>query len=201
MLQMFSHQHLQQVVVVRYISTFLNAKESLSSIKVAFSELLDNVSATNTSIIQVDGISAATLNTSEDTVTLSLSTELVSGVKDTIIIQNIADKALNVMAEAQKFEILYVVEEILISSWHFDTLKAAPNTQLVIPADSGIQKNVAAIYADGTNGSSTFVTTTSGNEITAYSGTSLNDERVTPANTMAIAIVNQTANGKECCEI
>ena len=176
----------------------LNAwAESLSSIKVAFSEPLDNVSATNTSnYTGIDGISAATLNTSEDTVTLSLSTELVSGVKDTIIIQNIADKALNVMAEAQKFEILYVVEEILISSWHFDTLKAAPNTQLVIPADSGIQKNVAAIYADGTNGSSTFVTTTSGNEITAYSGTSLNDERVTPANTMALAIVNQTANGK-----
>ncbi|MDX9931798.1 MAG: lamin tail domain-containing protein [Bacteroidales bacterium] len=84
----------------------------------------------------------------------------------------------------------------LLCSWHFDTLKAAPNTELVIPADSGAQDNIAAIYADGTNGSSAWICAASNTEINSFSGSTLNDDRTTPLASSAIALINSAANGK-----
>ncbi len=84
----------------------------------------------------------------------------------------------------------------LLCSWHFDTLKAAPNTAVIIPADSGLQDGTAKIYLDGTNGSSTWITATTGNELTAFGGSTINDGRISSANTMSLTPVNNTANNK-----
>ncbi|MBN2728419.1 MAG: lamin tail domain-containing protein [Bacteroidales bacterium] len=80
----------------------------------------------------------------------------------------------------------------LICAWHFDTLQASPNTQVVIPADSGIMDGVATIYLDGTAGSSAWGTT----ELNSFGGTLLNDGRLTPMATSDLAVVNSSANGK-----
>lgn len=86
----------------------------------------------------------------------------------------------------------------LLCSWHFDALLLAPATTTVNPADSGLQNGVATIYLDGTNGSSVWITDTSGTgtELNAFTGSTINDGRVTPAATKALAPANSTANLK-----
>ncbi|HBG69398.1 MAG: hypothetical protein A2W93_15520 [Bacteroidetes bacterium GWF2_43_63] len=83
----------------------------------------------------------------------------------------------------------------LLCSWHFDTLLVAPNTDVVIPADSGSQDGSATIYLDGTNGSSLFNTATGG-ELSAFGGSTVNDGRTTPLATLSLCPINTTANGK-----
>ncbi len=84
----------------------------------------------------------------------------------------------------------------LLCSWHFDGLLAAPNTITSVPADSGQQDGTAYIYFDGTNGSSTWITATTGNEVSAFTGSTLNDGRLVTAATMSLCPLNTTANGK-----
>ncbi|PLW93142.1 MAG: hypothetical protein C0592_07090 [Marinilabiliales bacterium] len=83
----------------------------------------------------------------------------------------------------------------LICAWHYDTLLASPNTQVVHPADSGILDGIAMVYMDGTAGSSVWVVggTT---EVNSFAGTTLNDERLTPNSSQALAVVGSNANGK-----
>lgn len=85
--------------------TVLNAwPEDLSTVKVVFSEVVDNVTAESTAnYTGLAGIGTATLNTAMDTVTLALSTSLINGVADTLYIQNVEDTAGNAMAAQQMF--------------------------------------------------------------------------------------------------
>ncbi|MEI6851502.1 MAG: hypothetical protein WCL06_01620 [Bacteroidota bacterium] len=88
-----------------------------------------------------------------------------------------------------------------LAAWTFDATPVAPNTPSSLAANFGIQANTAMLYADGTNGSSTWITATTGNELTAFSGTTLNDPRE-GANVLAgytysmVAGTGTSANGK-----
>jgi hypothetical protein len=99
--------------------------------------------------------------------------------------------------------------QTLIAGWDFQTttnggtaVAAAPSTPTTLLANFGTQAGTAAIYANGTNGSSTFTTATSGNEITAFGGSgtvNIGTGFSTTTTTGALAIVYQAAsstNGK-----
>jgi hypothetical protein len=79
-----------------------------------------------------------------------------------------------------------------IAAWTFDALAANPNTPTVLAANLGS----GTIYADGSNGSSTWTSSASNPQITAFGGNVLNDPRV-PAvttNNMALTLANSSAN-------
>lgn len=84
-------------------------------------------------------------------------------------------------------------QQQVLASWYFDALAAAPNTPKVIPAEGGQQQGTASIYLDGTNGSSDW---NQSSELNSFSGTTLNDDRSTPFSGQALALVSNTANGK-----
>lgn len=79
----------------------------------------------------------------------------------------------------------------LIAYWNFNSLVAAPSTATTIAASSG----TGTIYANGTEGSSSWVTATSGNEWTTFAGSTINALNADAAGN-ALSPVNSTANGK-----
>lgn len=88
-----------------------------------------------------------------------------------------------------------------LAAWTFETAStpAAPATPSSVAANLGTQTGTAFIYADGTNGSSTWITATSGNELTAFGGSTVNDPRGTPVAGNAYCPLGGTgnsANGK-----
>jgi hypothetical protein len=86
-----------------------------------------------------------------------------------------------------------------LAGWTFDTTAAAPSTPSSVSANLGTQSGSAFVYADGTNGSSTWITATSGNELTTFAGTTTSDPRTTPVAGNAYSILGGTgnsANGK-----
>jgi hypothetical protein len=95
-----------------------------------------------------------------------------------------------------------IYSQFLLAGWDFQTTTnggtacaAAPSSPTSFTANFGS----GTIYANGTNGSSTWVTATSGNEITAFAGSAVNAGTgfSTTTNTPAsIALVNTTANTK-----
>ncbi|HOO99286.1 MAG TPA: DUF5689 domain-containing protein [Bacteroidales bacterium] len=92
-----------------------------------------------------------------------------------------------------------VSAQTIIASWSFDGLLAPTSevpTASVIQADYGSSTSNSFIYLDGTNGSSSWISVPTSPELTAFSGTTLNDPRPTPASGMALALANNTANGK-----
>jgi len=77
----------------------------------------------------------------------------------------------------------------------------APGTPVVLLANDGTQAGVATIFANGTNGSSSWVTATTGNEITSFGGTTNVNNAGTNFSTSAagassLSLANSTANGK-----
>ncbi|MFH1121732.1 MAG: FN3 associated domain-containing protein [Bacteroidota bacterium] len=84
-----------------------------------------------------------------------------------------------------------------LAAWTFEiaTTPAAPNTPGSFAANYGSQLT-AMFYADGTNGASTWASSASNPELTAFTGTTLNDPRTTPVAGNAIALANNSANGK-----
>ncbi|MDP1622334.1 MAG: T9SS type A sorting domain-containing protein [Bacteroidales bacterium] len=64
-----------------------------------------------------------------------------------------------------------------VAAWTFDATAPAPDTPTSVSANFGNQSGTAMLYADGTNVSSLWVTTVSGNELTTFGGTTLNDPR------------------------
>lgn len=104
----------------------------------------------------------------------------------------------------------------LIAGFTFDTTTAAPNTPTSFASNQGFGNaglGTGTLYLDGTHGSSTFVTATSGNEVTMFGGTLINDPRgdaayagtgstsgsATPGGALAIlggANTGTAANGK-----
>ena len=83
-----------------------------------------------------------------------------------------------------------------LAAWHFDVLATAPNTPKVIAADYGKQNGLANIYLDGTHGASDFSCVATNPELTAFGGNILNDQRPTTNAGQALAIANNSANGK-----
>ena len=95
----------------------------------------------------------------------------------------------------------------IIAAWDFQTttsggtaVLADPNTPTTFLANLGSQAGTAAIYANGTNGSSTWVTTTAQNELNGATGSTVNTAgtglSTTTATPAALALVNKNANGK-----
>lgn len=82
-----------------------------------------------------------------------------------------------------------------LAAWSFPSTQAAPNTPTSYLAEFGEQVGTAGIYADGSNGSSTF-SQSSNPELTNFAGSTINDPKSTPANTGSISIANSSANGK-----
>ena len=81
-----------------------------------------------------------------------------------------------------------------LAAWTFDNTPAAPNTPTSITANLGAQSGTAALYADGTNGSSAW---TSATELAAFAGTTTNDPRGSGgANTFTLSLVGNAANNK-----
>ena len=114
----------------------------LSTVKVSFSEAMDQTTAENianyTFISAVAG--TAVLSTSLDTVTLSLSTPLVSGVADTITIDNVTDSTGNPMLVAQSFPIVYGAVLPQIDTIVYWTFPSSTGNQI---AEGGIPANLA----------------------------------------------------------
>lgn len=86
-----------------------------------------------------------------------------------------------------------------LAAWTFDATAAAPSTPATVTANLGSQNGTATLYANGTNGSSTWITATTGNELTTFGGSTLNDPRGTAVAGQAYVPVGGTgfsANGK-----
>jgi len=92
-----------------------------------------------------------------------------------------------------------------IAAWTFDdtpatTVEPPSQTPKSVIANFGIQTGTATIYADGTNGSSDWNNTTTGNELTAFTGSIVNDPRVESAfsgmSYVAVGGTDNSANGK-----
>ncbi|MBS0656775.1 MAG: PEP-CTERM sorting domain-containing protein [Verrucomicrobia bacterium] len=86
--------------------------------------------------------------------------------------------------------------QTLLAGWTFDTLPVAPGTGSTQVANFG----TGTIFLDGTNGSSTWITATTGNQVTAFAGSLLNDPRPglvagTATAGQSLALLNTTANG------
>ncbi len=82
-----------------------------------------------------------------------------------------------------------------LAAWTFDTTSATPNTPTAVKADFGVQNGTAELYADGTNGSSSWDKAT---ELAAFSGTTVNDPRNAGSQTagQAYCLLDSSANGK-----
>jgi hypothetical protein len=82
-----------------------------------------------------------------------------------------------------------------LAAWTFDATPANPNTPIAVSANIGFQAGTATLYADGTNGSSTWI---QASELNAFGGTTINDPREGSSvfDGMAYAPYNSTANGK-----
>ncbi|KAF0198741.1 MAG: hypothetical protein FD166_993 [Bacteroidetes bacterium] len=86
-----------------------------------------------------------------------------------------------------------------LAAWTFDVQTQAPNTPPSFQANYGTQTGSATIYADGTNGSSTWITATTGNELTMFGGAVTNDPRtptIAGSSYVAVGGTGVSANGK-----
>ena len=93
-------------------------------------------------------------------------------------------------------QLFYVSAQTQLAAWTFDSTPAAPNTPTSLTANLGAQSGTAILYANGTNSSSTWTTTTAGNELTTFAGTTTNDPRTTTLAGSALTLANSSANGK-----
>jgi DNA/RNA endonuclease YhcR with UshA esterase domain len=80
-----------------------------------------------------------------------------------------------------------------LAAWTFDTTHASPNTPTSVVANLGLQSGAATLYADGTNGSSSWNQAT---ELGAFAGTTTNDPRTTQVSGNSFCLVDSSANGK-----
>lgn len=90
----------------------------------------------------------------------------------------------------------------LIAGWDFQTTAtggtaaaASPNSPSLFNANFG----TGALYLNGTNGSSTWITAASGNQVTSFGGTAINAGSgfsTTTTSPACLAVLNSTANGK-----
>ncbi len=104
---------------------------SLAQVKVKFSEPVNGTAEYTFNYTGIGTISSAVRSISLDTVTLTLSTPLLSGVPDTLTVANIHDTSGNSMYSPQNFKILWgnpnsqniVITEIMYNLPSNDTLE------------------------------------------------------------------------------
>jgi hypothetical protein len=94
------------------------------------------------------------------------------------------------------FDVLEIA--IPLAAWTFDTIPNGVNTPTAVVANFGLQAGTAALYADGTNGSSLWIP---GPELDAFTGTLLNDPRLDGSAIAGLSYcprggVDLSANGK-----
>lgn len=82
----------------------------------------------------------------------------------------------------------------MMYSWTFDDLLPADQTAKAIPSNLGEANEPAYIFLDGSNGSSDFLCASSGTQLTAFGGTTINDPRTTSIAGNSLVLVNSSAN-------
>ena len=89
--------------------------------------------------------------------------------------------------------------QTLLAGWDFSTTTNGGTVAVAAPSPLVYVSNFGAgtIYFDGTNGSSTWLTPASNPEVTGFAGTSVNAGAGFATTGIALAIANQTANGKK----
>jgi hypothetical protein len=87
---------------------------------------------------------------------------------------------------------MYAQDQMTVAYFSYNELDSAPNTQTLIQANAGLLQDAAAMYLDGTNGSSEW---TAASELNRFGGSSVNlmDGFVYGYD---LALRNTTANGK-----
>lgn len=90
--------------------------------------------------------------------------------------------------------------QTLVAAWTFDSTADVPSTPSSLAANLGALAATSYLYADGTNGSSTWITATTGNELRIFSGAVNNDPRTTQIAGNAYSLIggtNSSANNKK----
>lgn len=90
--------------------------------------------------------------------------------------------------------------QTLVAAWTFDSTADVPSTPSSLAANLGALAATSYLYADGTNGSSTWITATTGNELRIFGGTVNNDPRTTQIAGNAYSLIggtNSSANNKK----
>jgi len=80
---------------------------SLSSVNIRFSEAVNTTAENIANYTGLTSISSAVRNATLDTVTLSLTTPLQSGIPDTLTISNVQDTSSNPMTIPQSFQVIF----------------------------------------------------------------------------------------------
>lgn len=88
---------------------------------------------------------------------------------------------------------LTVNAQTQLAAWTFDATAAAPNTPTTVAANLGAQAGTATLYANGTNGSSSW---NQSDELNAFAGTTVNDPRTTQVAGNSYSLLSNSANGK-----
>lgn len=104
-----------------------------STITIAFNEAV-NITAENTAnYTGISGISSATRNATNDTVTLSINPAISLGTFDTLYIQNIEDLASNVMSNAYEFPFAFnnSVPNLVITEYMYNDPTGPDNYEFI----------------------------------------------------------------------
>ncbi|RYZ16162.1 MAG: hypothetical protein EOP49_52080, partial [Sphingobacteriales bacterium] len=86
-----------------------------------------------------------------------------------------------------------VSSQTQLAAWTFDATATSPSTPTSVTANLGAQSGTATLFANGTNGSSSW---TQASELDAFAGITLNDPRTTPVAGVSYSPLNSSANGK-----
>lgn len=162
--------------------------------KLVFSESVNEFCAENLQNYDLGGsVSVINADYANDTVTLSLSGTFLQNTYYYLSIRNILGENQLFMNDTLiPFLYNYANSQHSITYWTFDELPEKPNTPSVL---TGLQS--AVIYCNNEWGSSSFITETAGNELSALSGTTLGDPRQTNGYAgKALAFSNLSANNK-----
>lgn len=162
--------------------------------KLVFSESVNEFCAENLQNYDLGGsVSVINADYANDTVTLSLSGTFLQNAYYYLSIRNILGENQLFMNDTLiPFLYNYANSQHSITYWTFDELPEKPNTPSVL---TGLQS--AVIYCNNEWGSSAFITETAGNELSAFSGTTLGDPRQTNGYAgKALAFSNLSANNK-----
>lgn len=162
--------------------------------KLVFSESVNEFCAENLQNYDLGGsVSVINADYANDTVTLSLSGTFLQNAYYYLSIRNILGENQLFMNDTLiPFLYNYANSQHSITYWSFDELPEKPNTPSVL---TGLQS--AVIYCNNEWGSSSFITETAGNELSALSGTTLGDPRQTNGYAgKALAFSNLSANNK-----
>ena len=162
--------------------------------KLVFSESVNEFCAENLQNYDLGGsVSVINADYANDTVTLSLSGTFLQNAYYYLSIRNILGENQLFMNDTLiPFLYNYANSQHSITYWTFDELPEKPHTPSVL---TGLQS--AVIYCNNEWGSSSFITETAGNELSALSGTTLGDPRQTNGYAgKALAFSNLSANNK-----